>query len=356
MLQDLPVELLLGIMEKLEAIDICNLGSTCKNFHRLSLDECLWIKIISKEFSLNVRSDANFSPKHFYKTVLYTYKSTIGLWKQTNSRYYGRLLKITAYCDSLQLQYFETPDDIGGSFKKVDFVKISYQHESNEALSQIQNLQSGSAKVSLTDAGCLTVHLCGSDDDEDSFFYKYEKLEIGLKTRLPIEEGIFLGSYGPHGIEVIQLSLPYFDNLNEAQGIKITGDPNIPAGKVTFRVIDDKCLDMTHEEQSSMSNINEFTRNPKHIEFREDLLLDFVPPIDAFNLNGDEIPFTKCVGRFNCECQIADHDYQNAKFIPGHFIIFNKNYFAVIFNMSNAEFAAGGAIILYRNITKQLLI
>jgi hypothetical protein len=43
-----------------------------------------------------------------------------------------------------------------------------------------------------------------------------------------------LGEYGPHGREVVRMLPP--DATYLFQGLKILGDPNVPAGQVSFRV------------------------------------------------------------------------------------------------------------------------
>ena len=52
---------------------------------------------------------------------------------------------------------------------------------------------------------------------------------------LPIAPGNFKAKYGHHGIEYIRLS--YKEELGVVAffGTKIIGDPEVPAGKVTFK-------------------------------------------------------------------------------------------------------------------------
>jgi hypothetical protein len=47
--------------------------------------------------------------------------------------------------------------------------------------------------------------------------------------------GVFLGSFGPHGPEALALSRVARGGEEWAQGRKLTGDPNVPAGEVSFR-------------------------------------------------------------------------------------------------------------------------
>ncbi|XP_029781318.1 F-box only protein 31 [Suricata suricatta] len=69
-----------------------------------------------------------------------------------------------------------------------------------------------------------------------------------------IRPGLFKGTYGSHGLEIVMLSF----HGKRARGTKITGDPNIPAGQQTVEV------DLTHRIQlpdvESLRSFNELSR------------------------------------------------------------------------------------------------
>ena len=61
-------------------------------------------------------------------------------------------------------------------------------------------------------------------------------------VRLPTDDcstdvftGIYLGTFGPHGPEVLRVARAVIDGEDWVQGTKLTGDPNVPVGKVSFR-------------------------------------------------------------------------------------------------------------------------
>lgn len=47
--------------------------------------------------------------------------------------------------------------------------------------------------------------------------------------------GLYLGSFGPHGPELLQLVRTMVDGEEMVQATKLTGDANVPAGLVSFR-------------------------------------------------------------------------------------------------------------------------
>ena len=52
--------------------------------------------------------------------------------------------------------------------------------------------------------------------------------------------GLYLGAFGPHGPELLLLRRSHWEDGEECvQGIKLTGDPNVPAGEVSFRYVQD---------------------------------------------------------------------------------------------------------------------
>jgi len=387
MLQVLPIELQLSVMSYLNPGNLSALAATCKHFNFLSKDEFIWIEIIFREFAIKVKSRQDFSARHFYKTVLHKHKHILGVWNRTNLKFYGGILKVTALCDSIQFQELIPPHKIEGDFKIQDFMKISYKHDSDQPITQIQTklLNTNSSEIRSNDDE-LEFSLIFQDSEDitenpadwrsvmtdfittisgegasmtdllmfrfietihSRALYRYEKLQPGNNDlKLPIVEGLYLGTYGPHGMEVIQLTATSSPHLvRGAEGTKVTGDPNVSFGKVSFRVTDDRCLDMTKQEQDSMFEVERFSKNQKFIDYREDLSLDFVAPVDAHQR--EMLPFSKCIGRWNCECQIAQHGGYNASFIPGHFILFSQDYFAVLFIELRS-------ISLYKRVTKQV--
>lgn len=69
-----------------------------------------------------------------------------------------------------------------------------------------------------------------------------------------IKPGLFKGTYGSHGLEIVMLSF----HGSRARGTKITGDPNIPAGQQTVEIDLQRRIQLPDVE--NLRNFNELSR------------------------------------------------------------------------------------------------
>ena len=72
---------------------------------------------------------------------------------------------------------------------------------------------------------------------------------LEAKAAVPIAPGVFKGDYGGHGTELIQLTFSEDSSGLMFKGKKITGDPNVPAGQLSFRGNLSDFLKMQLDEQ-----------------------------------------------------------------------------------------------------------
>jgi len=154
--------------------------------------------------------------------------------------------------------------------------------------------------------------------------------------RKPISPGIFKGTYGAHGIEIIELNYP---SINVVEGVKITGDPNVPMKKVTFRANLSKAIVLSKEEQE-MADCESLQSAMELCSFQR---FDFNSDQDSsrrFNhssclrtpyqrANLDR--YERCLYRFVGEGQVSSIDYSDPSFIPAHVIVFDCDTFGVLF-------------------------
>ena len=130
----------------------------------------------------------------------------------------------------------------------------------------------------------------------------------GSPQLLALQSGLFKGEYGGHGVELI--------HLLDGQGVKVTGDNNVPFNKVTFRVTCGHKVDIPIEKQTSLNDVMDVTVNKSDIgsyavpdEEQEDVTYDFAVP-DSMYVDGAQITWDKCIGRWLGEAQIAFHNYK----------------------------------------------
>jgi len=159
-----------------------------------------------------------------------------------------------------------------------------------------------------------------------------------------VAEGLFKGDYGPHGVELIHIQTPPV-GFKDLRGLKITGDPNVPFSKMTFEVEDDLCLNIPPDSQRSCNSILEFHQDPQYVDYQAGLRLPFTTPEYCHGTESLPDNLTHCAGRWKCRCQIAGVGFINEETIPGNFIIFNENLFAVIFLELNS-------LSLYSRVTE----
>lgn len=159
-----------------------------------------------------------------------------------------------------------------------------------------------------------------------AFQYKRVILQAPL-TGVPIQPGIFKGTYGTHGLELIQLE--YIDNCTKLRASKLSGDPNVPSGQVTFEVVLQYSMVLTAQQQASISSLDA-------IEVRASDILYSVPttpqpflvPVGCHE-RFLEIPKT-CIARYHGLGQVAGHGYTNPSFSRGHWVVFNEDLFGFL--------------------------
>lgn len=105
---------------------------------------------------------------------------------------------------------------------------------------QVKNIQGGGVTIGGTD-GALPIGNAGSQPDQVNTI---ELLTAGPITYTKIPslgktddlEGVFLASFGDHGSEVLLMQRSTDDSGQEwVTAKKLTGDPNVPAGEISFR-------------------------------------------------------------------------------------------------------------------------
>ncbi|XP_059987868.1 F-box only protein 31 isoform X6 [Lagenorhynchus albirostris] len=187
-------------------------------------DSSLWSRALLKSTEYGVCENlrkleiTGVSCRDVYAKLLHRYRHILGLW-QPDIGPYGGLLNVVEFRTWLREEWGRTLEDIFHEhMQELILMKFIYT-------SQYDN--------------CLTyrrIYLPPSHPDD------------------LIRPGLFKGTYGSHGLEIVMLSF----HGKHARGTKITGDPNIPAGQQTVEI------DLRHRihlpDIESLRDFNELSR------------------------------------------------------------------------------------------------
>ena len=174
--------------------------------------------------------------------------------------------------------------------------------------------------------------------------YSFQRLNSNMffnemnQDQTPILNGLFKGTYSIHGNEII--SVKYNPQNNRLEGLKLTGDENVPVGQISFYADLSKPIYMSKEEQRN-STCNDLIQNI--VDETYNIIGDyrttkshssFIKPqgviIDVDN-------FDQSIYRSIGEAQDMRYEigeapgFYDSTMIPAHIVIFNCDTFGVIF-------------------------
>merc|ERR1719186_930085 len=252
------------------------------------------------------------------------YGRLVGYWQRTNRPHYGGMLKVLFHQNSLQFSTIEPPSSIEQDLIKKQLLSISLETLDTVDITLIETDSIPSFSLSLEDNGEI---------------YTYESLSLsGEYPGAPIQPGLFKGTYGPHGVELIHLEMTH-PGMRGARGVKVTGDPNVPFSQASFIVDYDQCVDMPRGMQGTMAQLHKVQEALASMEiaeenligemrdWRDGLELDFELPGDAQVMQGTEIDLGKykdCVGRWPARGQVAGTGFYDPQLIPAQFVVFGE--------------------------------
>jgi len=157
--------------------------------------------------------------------------------------------------------------------------------------------------------------------------YNFRRLHLPLvHPKAIIQPGVFKGTYGDHGLELILLN--YYNDGYDVKATKLLGDPNVPAGKITFRVDLRYSMVLAEAQQESMSELAKIPRSTSVILPQNLPVQPFRVPVDCMD-RGTETP-RQCNARFHGFGQVAGHGFTNSSYTSGHWIVFNEDLFGFL--------------------------
>ena len=101
------------------------------------------------------------------------------------------------------------------------------------------------------------VSMAVTERTERRKLYSFERLHPNIfhnetnKDSTPIPNGVFKGTYGGHGNEII--AVKHNSENNCLEGLKLTGDENVPMGKISFYADLSKPIYLSKEAQRNSS-------------------------------------------------------------------------------------------------------
>ncbi|XP_064375850.1 F-box only protein 31 isoform X2 [Dromaius novaehollandiae] len=298
-LLELPPELLVQIFGSLPGTDLPSLARVCTTFRRILRTDTIWRRRCREEYGVceNLRKleITGVSCRDVYAKLLHRYRHILGLWQPDIGPYGGLLNVVVDGLFIIGWMYLPPHDphvDDPMRFKplfrihlmerKCATVECMYGHKGpHNGHIQIVKKDEFSTKCNQTDHHRMS----GGRQEEfrtwlreewgrtlEDIFHEHTQELILMKfiytsqydncltyrrIYLPpsspddlIKPGLFKGTYGSHGLEIVMLSF----HGKKAKGTKITGDPNIPAGQQTVEI------DLAHPLQlPDIENLRDFS-------------------------------------------------------------------------------------------------
>ncbi|XP_060110197.1 F-box only protein 31 isoform X2 [Heteronotia binoei] len=302
-LLQLPPELLVQIFGSLPGADLPSLALVCSAFRRILRTDTIWRRRCREEYGVceNLRKleITGVSCRDVYAKLLHRYRHILGLWQPDIGPYGGLLNVVVDGFFIIGWMYLPPHDphvDDPMRFKPLfrihlmerrsATVECMYGHKGpHNGHIQIVKKDEFSTKCNQTDYH----RMAGGRQEEfrtwlreewgrtlEDIFHEHMQELILMKfiytsqydncltyrrIYLPpcspddlIKPGLFKGTYGSHGLEIVMLSF----HGKKAKGTKITGDPNIPAGQQTVEI------ELAHPirlpDIESLSNLSELSR------------------------------------------------------------------------------------------------
>ncbi|XP_064611112.1 F-box only protein 31-like [Liolophura sinensis] len=379
-LKELPPELLSYLLSYLPGTELPKVCKVCRKLRDAVAVDLVWQTRCNVEYRFV--SKQGWEPASFYDIytkVLHKYGSVVGLWQPHIGPYGG--LTYVKYERGQIVGYDCQPPrepDVKGPLRLKPLFSITLNGESGEVEQKCHKGYGGPHKCNILlkanpleglslEMKCLELHLHQHPGGRETaleewileetdgghhgpMFHERELLIIKFHIlmqlqhhanvmtpiKLPclgpavklVDPGLYKGNYGSHGIELILLT--YQGQFQEVHGMKITGDPNVPASEISITADLRRPMILTEDQQDSVEVLGEID-TPDILPGNETNFVREQPfkiPQDCID-RYRRTPKT-CRARFHGFGRIAGHGYTNPSSIPGHWIVFDEHNFGFI--------------------------
>ncbi|CAI5664596.1 unnamed protein product [Oreochromis niloticus] len=275
-LAELPPELLVEIFSLLPGTTLSNVALVCKKFRQLLKTETIWRRRCIEEFGmkedLRKVEAGGVTSQDLYVKLLHPYRHILGLWQPDIGPYGGLLNVVVDGLFIIGWMYLPPHDPrVEDPMRRRPLFRI-HMMESNKATVEcmyghkgphkgdIQTVKKDefSTKCNQTDhhrmpGGRQEVGQIPLLPEVNCLTYRRIYLPPAKPSDL-LQPGLFKGTYGSHGLEIVMLSF----HGTSARATKLTGDPNVPAGQLTLDV--NLCRPVVLPDLEQQCNIEELSR------------------------------------------------------------------------------------------------
>lgn len=164
------------------------------------------------------------------------------------------------------------------------------------------------------------IFLTGENSYRNNTPVQYRRLSPAFQTPTPVHslEGFWVGTYGPHGMEVLHIRC----NGNELSASKVTGDANVPAGEASFRIHIDR--PGSHARMRG----SRFTLPPGYSS-RVDMS-STAPPAGGGGGDAAAQDSMVIVDAYEAQGQVAGTGYVGGRWIPAECVVLSGGLFGVM--------------------------
>lgn len=302
-LADLPPELLVEIFSLLPGTALPNVALICKKFRQILNTETIWRRRCMEEFGmkddLRKMEVGGVSSRDLYVKLLHPYRHILGLWQPDIGPYGGLLNVVVDGLFIIGWMYLPPHDPrVEDPMRRRPLFRI-HMWESKKATVECMYGHKGPHKGDIqtvkkdefsTKCNQTDHHRMPGGRQEEfrtwleeewgrtleeifhehmqelilmKFIYtsQYDNCLTYRRIYLPplmpsdlLQPGLFKGTYGSHGLEIVMLSF----HETSARATKLTGDPNVPAGQLTLDV--DLSRPVVLPDLEHQRNIEELSR------------------------------------------------------------------------------------------------
>ncbi|KAK8739748.1 hypothetical protein OTU49_003178 [Cherax quadricarinatus] len=369
-LTELPREVLVFILRWCKARDLAALASTCSLFHQLTSDEHLWKYLCWRDFSIDQPELGPIDKyRKLYTNLLHRYGYMLGVYQSQVAPCCG-LVEIRYKAGSLEGVHWEPSleQNILAPLNESIVFTIDGNEEPPKCLC-IPHIYPHTCTLEIDKRKGVVTQYCsnsGMHVQKIGDHFGFNTLDLRVEPRkiyltflnevigrglshmpliLPtpsdvpdalkakdgsipehiMTPGLFQGTYGSHGLELI---LFRYKDENEIHGHKVTGDTNVYAGKISVKILLKYPMKLSVEIQGSISALKDVQPKISHTssELCEQV---FILPADCHKASNTPLP-ERCKARFHGFGQVAFLWFQNPHFVPVQVIVFNNDLLGVL--------------------------